>query len=159
MLLGFRMGLPTKQYTNKSIYMEWKQGEFVVSDDQRLFDVAAVHSFLTESYWAKGRSLQTVEKSISNSFCLGLFNNGKQVGFCRAITDYCTFAYLCDVYVLESYRKKGLGHFLMKSLFAHPKVHGVKWLLKTTYSQSLYADFNFQNIESAFGWMVRDREP
>lgn len=142
----------------KNIIMEWKQGEFVVSDDKKIFDVEAIHNFLTDSYWAKGRSLQIVQESISHSFCLGLFSNGRQIGFARAITDHCTFAYLCDVYVLESYRRQGLGHFLMKSLFNHPKVQGVKWLLKTTYFQSLYADFKFQDMESSFGWMIRERE-
>jgi len=137
--------------------MEWKKDSFLVSDDPNQLDVEAIHSFLTRSYWAEGRKKEVVEQSIRNSFALGLYKDGKQIGFARAITDFATFAYLCDVFVLPEFQKQKLGHFLMECLFQHPKVSSLKWLLKTTYSQSLYRDFDFNDVESAFGWMSRDR--
>lgn len=84
-----------------------------------------------------------------------MLSGEEQIGFAHVITDYCTFAYLCDVYIIENHRKKGLGHFLMECLLQHPKLSSVKWLLKTTYAQSLYKDFDFKNLESPFGWMTR----
>lgn len=137
--------------------MEWKKDSFLVSDDPNKLDLKAVHEFLTNSYWAKGRTKETVDQSIRNSFSLGLYHNERQIGFARAITDFATFAYLCDVYVLPEFQKQKLGHFLMECLFQHPKVGSLKWLLKTTSAQNLYRDFDFRDIESSFGWMTRDR--
>jgi N-acetylglutamate synthase-like GNAT family acetyltransferase len=137
--------------------VEWRKDSFLVSDDPNRLDVTAIHQFLISSYWAEGRKKEVVEDSIRNSFSLGLYQEGKQIGFARAVTDFATFAYLCDVYVLPEFRKQRLGHFLMECLFQHPKVSSLKWLLKTTSSQSLYKDFEFKEIESAFGWMIRDR--
>ncbi|WP_413290756.1 GNAT family N-acetyltransferase [Bdellovibrio sp. HCB337] len=139
--------------------MEWKKDTYIVSDDTTLLDVDAIHRFLTNSYWAKGRTKETVANSIKSSFTIGMFQNKEQVGFARVITDYCTFAYLCDVYVEEAHRQKRLGHFLMECLFQHPKLTSVKWLLKTSYSQSLYRDFHFKEIETTAGWMLRTVPP
>lgn len=135
--------------------MEWKKDTYLVTDDQEQLDLNAIHHFLTNSYWAKGRSKETLTNSIHHSFTLGMFCDGEQIGFARVITDYSTFGYLCDVYILEAHRKKGLGHFLMECLFQHPRLTSIKWLLKTSYSQSLYKDFNFKEFESTFGWMIR----
>ncbi|MBL7545644.1 MAG: GNAT family N-acetyltransferase [Bdellovibrionaceae bacterium] len=138
-----------------NIAMEWTKDGYLVTDDVHHFDVDSIHNFLTNSYWAKGRSKEAVITTIQNSFSIGLFYNGEQIGFARVITDYITFAYLCDVYVLEGHRKKGIGHFLMDCLLQHSKFSSVKWLLKTTYAQSLYKDFGFKEFESSFGWMTR----
>lgn len=135
--------------------MEWEKDSFVVSDDMSKLDLEVIHEFLTNSYWGKGRTKELISDSIQNSFSLGLYFDGKQIGFLRAITDYCTFAYLCDVFILEEYRRKNLGHFLMDCLFKHPKLSSLKWLLKTTDAQSLYQDFNFKEFDSTFGWMLR----
>lgn len=141
--------------TERMRRMQWQKEDFVVSDEKSKLDVDSIHQFLCTSYWAKDRSKETVITSVEQSFTLGLFYKERQIGFARAITDYCTFAYLCDVYVAEEFRKNGLGHFLMDCLFKHPGLSSVKWLLKTTNAQSLYQDFGFKDIESAFGWMMR----
>lgn len=135
--------------------MQWQKEDFIVSDKKSMLDINTIHQFLSNSYWAKDRSKDTVAKSVEQSFTLGLFRNERQIGFARVITDYCTFAYLCDVFVVEEFRKNGLGHFLMDCLFKHPDLLSVKWLLKTTSAQSLYQDFGFKDIESAVGWMMR----
>lgn len=118
--------------------MEWKKDSFVVSDDVSKLDLNVIYEFLTNSYWGKGRTKELISDSIQNSFSLGLYYNDSQIGFARVITDYCTFAYLCDVFILEQYRRKHLGHFLMDCLFKHPKLNSLKWLLKTSAAQNLY---------------------
>ena len=135
--------------------MEWKKDSYFVTDNPSRHDLESIYHFLTSSYWAKGRTKEMVAESIRHSFTLGMFSGEDQIGFARVITDYCTFAYLCDVYVLEAHRKKRLGHFLMECLFQHPKLASVKWFLKTTYSQSLYKDFEFKEFDSSSGWMTR----
>lgn len=135
--------------------MEWQHNSFIVSDDTSKLDLEVIHEFLSNSYWGKNRSKDIVSYSIQNSFSLGLYFNGKQIGFARAITDDCTFAYLCDVFIIEEYRNNKLGHFLLDCLFKHPKVESVKWLLKTTNAQSLYQDFDFKELDSTTGWMIR----
>lgn len=134
--------------------MEWHKGKFVVSDDKALLDLNAIHNFLSkEAYWAKDRSMETIRKSIDGSFCLGLYKEIQQTGFARVITDYSTFAYLCDVYVIEEHRRKRIGHFILDCLFSIPELSQVTWLLKTTYAQSLYKDFGFLELKSIKGWM------
>lgn len=135
--------------------MEWKKDFFTVSDDIKKLDTEAVFQFLTNSYWARGRSKETIEQSIKNSFCLGLYKDEQQIGLARVITDYVTFAYLCDVYIIEEFQRKGLGHFLMECLFLHPQMQAMKWVLKTTSAQTLYKDFEFKDLDSSFGWMSR----
>jgi ribosomal protein S18 acetylase RimI-like enzyme len=135
--------------------MEWAKDSFIVSDDINKIDIDAVHKFLTNSYWAKGRTRELVAESIKSSFNIGLFQHEKQIGFARIITDFTTFGYLCDVYVLEEHRNQKLGHFLIEYLLSHPKLKTIVLLLKTTDAQSLYRDFNFKDLESPIGWMLR----
>ena len=86
-------------------------GDFLISTDKRLLDIRTIHEYLSErSYWAKGRTLETVQKSIEHSVCVGVYDtDGKLVGFGRVLTDYAVFAYIMDVFILEPYRGKGLG--------------------------------------------------
>ena len=112
-------------------------------------DIAAIHNFLSkESYWAKGIPLQTVETSLKNSFCVGAFNDKIQVGFARFVTDYATFAYLADVYVLEDYRGKGLSKMLMNYMMDLEWTKGLRRLLLATLdAHSLYEQFEFKSPE------------
>lgn len=112
-------------------------------------DIAAIHNFLSkESYWAKGIPLQTVETSLKNSFCVGVFDDKIQVGFARFVTDYATFAYLADVYVLEDYRGKGLSKMLMNYIMDLEWTKGLRrMLLATLDAHSLYEQFEFQSPE------------
>ena len=98
----------------------------VVSTDRTRLDVDAIHGFLTRSYWAAGISREKVARSLEGSLCFGLFVDGKQGGFARVIPDRTTFAYLCDVFVLEAYRGRGLGKRLIEAVRAHPDLAGLR---------------------------------
>jgi GNAT superfamily N-acetyltransferase len=113
-------------------------------------DIAAIHHFLSkESYWAKGIPLETVETSLRNSFCVGMFDDKIQIGFARLVTDYATFAYLADVYVLKEYRGKGLSKMLIKYVMDLEWTKGLRrMLLATLDAHSLYNRFGFQSPEN-----------
>ena len=109
-------------------------------------DIKAVHQFLSkESYWAKDIPLETVKTALQNSFCVGLFKDEKQIGFARLVTDYATFGYLADVYVLSEYRGKELSKMIMKYIMDLDFVQGLRrTLLATLDAHSLYSQFGFQ---------------
>ncbi|NJK78688.1 MAG: GNAT family N-acetyltransferase [Chloroflexaceae bacterium] len=126
-------------------HIEWQQGEFVISTDRARLDIAAIHCYLSErSYWAQGRSRAAVERSIEHSLCFGIYYNNAQAGFARLLTDYCTVAYLADVFVLEDYRGRGLGKWLMACVLAHPALQAMpKWVLHTLDAHTLYSQYGF----------------
>ena len=96
----------------------WKQDNFVISADKEKLDVDVIYTFLSNSYWASTRSLEQIVESIKNSFCFGVYDIDKQIGFARVITDYSTFAYLAYVFILSSYQGKGLGKWLIDVIFS-----------------------------------------
>lgn len=107
--------------------MEISENGFVISDNKTLLDVKAIHHYLSEeSYWAKDIPLQTVNRSINNSLCFGIYKDKKQVAFARWITDKATFAYLCDVYVETEFRGLGLSKKLMSFMIFHPDLQGLR---------------------------------
>jgi GNAT superfamily N-acetyltransferase len=127
---------------------EHRRGKFVISTDEERFDLEMVHGFLTESYWAEGISREVVARSIQNSRCFGVFCDGKQIGFARVISDYATFAYLGDVFVLEAYRGHSLGKWLMECIVGHPRLQGLRrWTLLTRDAHGLYAQFGFTPLK------------
>jgi GNAT superfamily N-acetyltransferase len=116
------------------------------TDPQRL-DVALIHAFLADSYWARGIPVETVRQSIEHSLCFGLYDAGRQVGFARVISDYTTFAYLADVFVVQSHRGRGLSRQLMMAIRAHPRLqHLRRWMLVTRDAHALYAQFGFDAL-------------
>lgn len=90
------------------------RGEFLITSDPARLDIDFIHGYLTRSYWSEGIPRDIVERSIANSLCFGVYEGEKQIGFARVITDYATFAYLADVFIIESHRGKGLSKFLMQ---------------------------------------------
>jgi GNAT superfamily N-acetyltransferase len=99
------------------------------------------------SYWAKDIPREVVVKSLDNSLCFGLFQGNKQIGFGRVVTDYATFAYLADVFVIEEYRKKGLGKWLIECIVKHPQLQGLRrWMLATADAQDLYHRYGFVSL-------------
>ena len=126
---------------------EQTREDYTVSDDPRRLDAVAVHAYLTRSYWAAGIPLEVVERAIANSLCVGLYHNGQQVGFARVVTDRATFAYLCDVYVLEEHRGRGLSKWMMEAVLAHGELRGLRrFLLGTLDAHELYRRFGFTEL-------------
>ena len=134
----------------------WMRGEFEVSTDPNKIYLGLVHSFLTNSYWSKGIPLQTVQRSIQHSLCFGVYNSNRQVGFARVISDYATYAYLADVFILQEQRGQGLSMWLMECILAHPELRGLRrWALVTRDAHDLYRKFGFEEIRSPQRWMER----
>lgn len=128
---------------------EHRKGKFVISTHKERIDLGIVHGFLTESYWARGIPREVVARSIENSLCFGVYGDGKQVGFARVISDYATYAYIGDVFVLESYRGHGLGKWLMECIMRHPWLQGLRrWSLATMDAHGLYTKFGFTPLKT-----------
>ena len=126
-----------------------RRGDFHVSTDPARLDLPLIHDFLAQrSYWAAGRPLEVVCRSIDHSLCFGLYERGRQVGFARVVTDRATFAWLCDVFVLEAYRGRGLGKWLVECVLGHPALRGLRRvLLGTRDAHGLYARYGFTPLE------------
>src|SRR5581483_1062611 len=125
-------------------YPDIANGEFRLTADRARIDVDAVHAFLTRSFWAAGISRELVATSVLHSLCFGLFEGGRQIGFARVVTDYSTYAYLCDVFVLENYRGRGLGEWMIEYVMGHPGLQGLRrFQLVTRDAHGLYRRFGF----------------
>lgn len=123
--------------------------DIIISTDRDRLDIHMIHQFLSErSYWGKGRSYETVQLSIANSLCFGVYDaSGKQLGFARIATDYAVFGWLMDVFILENYRGKGLGKLLMKEIIQHPALKNLKRIgLGTADAHGLYQQFGFTEL-------------
>jgi GNAT superfamily N-acetyltransferase len=120
-----------------------------ISDDRAHLDVAMIHRYLCdESYWARGIARERVERAIAHSHCFGAYDDDVQVGFARAITDYATFAYVADVFVLPSHRGHGVSKQLMAAIRAHRDLQDLRrWHLVTRHAHALYAQFGFTPLD------------
>lgn len=136
--------------------MEISENGFIFSDDVNRLDVAAIYDFLRNgSYWAAGIPFETVQRSIDNSLCFGIYKNTVQIGFARWITDKATFAYLADVYVLPEFQGQGLMKKLMSLMLFHNDLQGLRrYMLSTRDAHSLYEKFGFKPIENPANFMA-----
>jgi GNAT superfamily N-acetyltransferase len=133
---------------------EYRRDGFVISTQRERLDLDVIHGYLAESYWAKGIPREVVARSIQNSLCFGLFSENKQIGFARIISDYATYAYLADVFILETYRGRGLAKWLMECIVEHPKLQGLRrWTLATRDAQRLYTQFGFTPLAKPENFM------
>jgi GNAT superfamily N-acetyltransferase len=132
-------------------------GGYWASDERALIDLGRVHAWISgESYWAEGRPRDAMARAIENSLVLGLYSaEGTQVGFARFVTDYATFAWLCDVFVDAAHRGRGLGTFLVDTAVGHPDVRGVRQILATEAGRSLYDRFGYRPLGQPERWMER----
>ncbi len=122
---------------------------FLLSTDPKRIDLDVVHAFLTNCYWAKGIPRKTVARAIRHSLCFGVYQRGKQVGFARVISDYATYAYIGDVFIVEKYRGRGLSRRLMEFIKSHPDLQNLRrWSLVTRDAHGLYAKFGFTALKS-----------
>jgi GNAT superfamily N-acetyltransferase len=126
--------------------MEWRRGEYSISTERERLDLDIVHKFLSEeAYWSPGVPRDVVEHSIENSLCFGLYHGAQQVGFARVVTDRATTAYLADVFVLSEHRGRGLGVWLVETVFSHPDLQGLRrFLLGTADAHALYERYGFR---------------
>jgi GNAT superfamily N-acetyltransferase len=136
---------------------DWQRGEFSISTDRDRLDIGVIHTFLTiDSYWGQGRAVETVKRSIENSLSFGLYHGQQQIGFARVVTDYATFAWLADVFVLEAYRGQGLGKWLIEVIISHPELQKFRrWVLATKDAHELYRRFGFIGLKRPERWMER----
>ena len=127
---------------------------FTFSTDKSQLDPSVIHAFLTESYWSKGCSMDNVLRRIETALCFGVYDNNKQIGFARVITDQVTFAYIADVFIVEDYRGQGLSKLLMAFILKQPNLQNLRrWLLATRDAHSLYAQFGFAPLSHPEVWM------
>lgn len=135
----------------------WERGEYLISTDPSRLDVALIRDFISNtSYWGQGRTLEVVQRALDNSLNFGLYNNSNQVGFARVVTDYATFAWIADVFVLPEHRGRGLSKWLMEVMLAHPSLQGFRrWVLATKDAHSLYERFGFIPLHRPERWMER----
>lgn len=132
------------------------RGEFSISTDRATLDLDVIHNFLVSSYWAAGIPRDVVARSIENSLCFGIFQQRQQIGFARVISDYATYAYIADVFVLDSFRGRGLGKWLMECIMSHPLLRGLRrWGLATRDAHGLYRQFGFSALASPERYMER----
>ena len=123
-----------------------RRGQYSITTDPERLDIDAIHAYLVRSFWAEGIPKATVATAIANSLCFGLFDSDKQVGFARVVTDRATFAYLCDVYILEAHRGHGLGKWLIETVMAHPDLQGLRrFQLVTRDAHGLYSRHGFES--------------
>lgn len=138
--------------------LEWERDGYSISTDRSRLDLEAIHAYLSgESYWAEGRPHEVVERSVENSLCFGLYHGAEMVAFARVVTDYATFAWLCDVFVLETQRGKGLGKWLIETVVAHPGLQGLKlFILATRDAHGLYERYGgFERVMQTQNLMRR----
>jgi len=130
------------------MYQEYHRDHFTISTDPSRLDVDAIHAFLTRSYWAEGIPRDIVARSLRHALCFGLYDGDKQIGLARVVSDFATYAYLADVYILEAYRGRGLGKWLMACVVGHPDLQGLRrWSLATRDAHGLYRQFGFIGLK------------
>ena len=137
-----------------------RRGHYVISTERARLDLEVIHDYLSkQSYWAVGRSLETIRRSIENSVSFGLYEGDQQIGFARVVTDFATFAWVADVFVLEDARGRGLGTWLVEVMLAHPDLRGFRrWTLATKDAHEIYRKFGFSELKRPERWMER-RDP
>src|SRR5215510_7581566 len=133
---------------------EVKRENFIISTDPARLDLDVICDFLARAYWAKERPRERIERSLANSLVFGMYDETKQIGLARVITDFATFAWLCDVFIDEAYRGRDLGKWLMEVVHSHPELQGLRrWLLATRDAHGLYKQFGWAPLTKPDSWM------
>ena len=130
--------------------MEAAYKNFIISDDKTRIDVQTVIEFLASSYWADKRSAETIKQSTRNSICYGVYDGEKMIGYARIVTDGSTMYYLCDVFILEEYRKQGISKMLIEIITNAPEFEWMTGILGTRDAHGLYEQFGFQKEQDKF---------
>jgi GNAT superfamily N-acetyltransferase len=121
--------------------------QIYVSTDKEKLNVPFVQNFLKDIYWAAGRTIEEVQRTIDASICFGIYLDGEQIGFARVITDYVVFAYVMDVFIIDEHRGKGYSSILIDNMMREPQLQEVKiWRLATKDAHFLYEKFGFSAL-------------
>lgn len=140
--------------------LEVERESYTISTDPSRLDFGVIHRFLRGSYWSPGIPREVVERAAANSLCFGVYRDSEQVGYCRIISDYATFAYLADVFILSEHRGQGLSKWMLATVKSHPSLHAVRhWVLFTADAHGLYAQFGFATDPASAEWLMTWRDP
>jgi GNAT superfamily N-acetyltransferase len=138
--------------------MRWTKGEYAVVDNIALIDVDAVHGFLHDSYWAKGRSKMVVQLAMERSLSFGLLHGDETVGFARVITDFAVTGIVEDVFVLPEHQGRGLGRWLMECVLSHPALAGIELFTQSRKARGFYGRLGFSELKDTGEIMVRGHQ-
>ena len=134
--------------------LETHKDNFTISTDPARLDLDAIADMLTRAYWAQGRTREMIARYVQHSLVFGIYHEKKQIGLARIVSDYTTFAWLCDVFIHEDHRGKGLGKWLMQTIHSHPDLQGLRrWLLATRDAHGLYEQFGWTPLDNPERWM------
>ncbi len=134
----------------------WVKDSYAISTDRAKLDLNTIVNFLSTSYWAVGRSKTTIQRSIEHSLVFGVYQAEEQIGFARVVTDYATFAWIADVFILPQFRQQGLAKWLIETILAHPDLQGLRrWVLATQDAHGLYEKMGFKHLTEPWRWMER----
>ena len=139
------------------IVNEWRKEGFVITTERSRLNIEFIHDFLsTQAYWALGRRFDVVQRAIENSLNFGVFDGHQQIGFARVVTDFATFAWIADVFIIEQYRGHGLGVWLIEVITSHPQLQEFRrWILATRDAHDLYRRFGFNDLANPERYMER----
>jgi GNAT superfamily N-acetyltransferase len=138
------------------ILYETQQDGFLISTNPARLQLETIYEFLAQSYWANDRPRMITDRSVENSLCFGVYEGEKQIGFSRVITDYATYAWLCDVFIHPDYRSRGLGKWMMANILAHPELSYIRrWSLATRDAQEFYRKYGFEESKRLYALMEK----
>jgi GNAT superfamily N-acetyltransferase len=136
--------------------MNWTKDTFTISDEPERLQLEVIVEYLARAYWSNQRPRAVIEKSLKHSLCFGVYENQTQIGFARVVSDHATFAYLADVFILESHQGHGLGKWLVQTILEHPELQGLRrWILATRDAHGLYVQFGFTSLENPDRYMTK----
>jgi len=134
--------------------LETQKDNYTISTDLARLDIDAIAVMLTRAYWAQGRTREMIARYVQHSLVFGIYHENQQVGLARIVSDYTTFAWLCDVFIHEEHRGKGLGKWLMETIHSHPDLQGLRrWILATRDAHGLYEQFGWTLLDHPERWM------
>ncbi|MBO9632624.1 MAG: GNAT family N-acetyltransferase [Chitinophagaceae bacterium] len=134
--------------------MDWHKDNFTISTSKDRLDIGYIQTKLSQTYWATDIPRSVVERSIQHSLCFGVYADGHQIGFARMITDSATFAYLCDVFIDEDFRGRGISKWMMSVIMDHPDLQGLRrMMLGTKDAHGLYRQYGFNELAAPDRWM------
>ena len=134
--------------------LETQRDNYTISTDPARLDIDAIAAMLTRAYWAQGRTREMIARYVQHSLVFGIYHAEKQIGLARIVSDYTTFAWLCDVFIHEEHRGRGLGKWLMETIHGHPDLQGLRrWMLATRDAHGLYEQFGWTPLDNPERWM------